>query len=113
MAIPIDGLFLSDDHRIRVHTGTGPGKMARWTIDRAQLDLSPPEKIIVREVRPTAAYLGHKGGLSYLPGEFAQPMRARDDQLATLGNYFAEGTVTRLGAVTPLLRTVSIAATEA
>ncbi len=103
LAIDLGDLFLSDDQRIRVHTGTGPGGRARWTIDRALLDTSAPEPTVVRELPAQAAYLGHKGGLSYTAAGYHQRIRARDNRLGTLEYHLSFGDFTRFGAVTELL----------
>ncbi len=103
LVIDLAGIFLGPDQRLRVHTGTGPGARARWTIDRAALDTTPPAGARVRELTAVYASLGHKGGLTYEGADFDQRIRAVDDQLGTQPCHLGQGDFTRLGQVTDLV----------
>ncbi len=101
MVIDISNLFLSDDHRIRVHTGADSG--LAWRIDRLMLDDSAPVALTVREVSADYADLHHKGMARHAGASFDHRIIADDSVLPDNPIAYGYGSFTRYGDVKVLL----------
>ena len=101
MVIDIAGIFLSDDHRIRLHRGMR--KEARWLIDRIMLDDSAPVEVNTREVNAKTADLLHGGNLPFKHVNLEHRMSAEDSIAPDNPNAYSTGRFTRYGDVQELL----------
>ena len=102
IVLDIGGLFITDDHKIRLHLGTRPG--ARWVIDRVRLDDSAPVAIQTMELDPLYAELRHGGRATYAKSSLTHRIAALPDQQPDDPSCYGYGTFTRYGDVTDLMR---------
>jgi hypothetical protein len=100
MVVDIANIFLSPDHRIRLHLGI---YRSRWVIDRVRLDDSAPVEVTVREVGVASAVLQPRGNAierhatnrnRFILGE--QPQPAIDAEKPAYGRFTRYGEVTEL-----------------
>ena len=101
MVIDISNVFLSDDHRIRVHTGADSG--LAWRIDRLMLDDSASVPFTVREVSADYADLHHRGMAPHAGASFDHRIIADDGVLPDNPQAYGYGKFTRYGDVKTLL----------
>jgi len=103
MVVDLSGLFLSSDHRIRVHLGIRKG--SRWVVDRFRLDDSAPVAINLQEISAVSGNLLMGGAAIQTMGTLHSRIIASDVNLPVLESGLAFGSFTRYGEVGDLLTT--------
>lgn len=101
MVVDLSNLFLSDDHRIRLHTGMR--HKSRWLIDRIRLDQSAPVNVSVQELLAEAADLQFGGNAIESMSDLDSRIIATDLNLPFEGSASGIGNFTRYGDVTSLV----------
>jgi len=101
MAIDLSGLFIGDDHRIRLNTGRDSG-MA-WRIDRVMIDDSQPVELTISEISADYADLHHRGKATYSAATLERRITAEDDVLPDELKAYGYGNFTKYGDVRSLI----------
>lgn len=104
LVINLSGAFISNDHRIRIHTGLFRGH-SEIIMDRIRLDTSAPVPVTINEVPADYANLHYRGGATLDYSNLSSRIHALDDEVMDepapyYGNY------TKYGDVLPLLASV-------
>ena len=103
MVIDLSGMFLSNDHRIRLNTGRDSG--IAWRIDKVMIDDSPPVELTTSEINAGYADLHYRGRASYVLSTLNNRMTADDDVLPDDPKAYGYGKFTKYGDVKALLNT--------
>jgi hypothetical protein len=101
MVIDISNIFLTSDHRIRLHLGNR--KSHKWVIDKIQLDDSAPVNVTVQELPVVSANLQFGGQIIQAMNTQLHRLQVSDHVLPTRTDYFGYGNFTRYGEVGELL----------
>jgi hypothetical protein len=101
MVVDLSNLFLSSDHRIRLHLGIKKAQV--WVFDRIRLDDSAPVSVTVQELQASSADLQFGGNSIVAPPSTQHRMIAGEGGLPINPNYFGYGNFTRYGEVGELL----------
>jgi hypothetical protein len=102
MAIDLSGALVTDDHRIRIHTGQVHA--IRWLMDRIVLDDSPPAEVDVRTVLASKAVLGHGGRVPHFRANLEHPNLVTGGNLPDNEPSLSFGSFTRYGDVLELMQ---------
>jgi len=102
MVIDIADIFLSSDHRIRLHLGIKKAQV--WLVDRIRLDDSAHVSVAVQELEPSSADLQLGGeAIQSMPNLYHRLLVSAETQPINPA-YFGYGSFTRYGAVGELLK---------
>lgn len=101
MVVDLSNLFISQDHRIRIHVGVRTA--SRWLADRVRLDDSAPVAVSVRELQHSAGTLHEEGRAVRAMSTMQHRLIAEDINLPLIPEALGYGRFTRLGDVGELL----------
>jgi predicted CxxxxCH...CXXCH cytochrome family protein len=101
MVIDISGMFLSNDHRVRIHAGLESGMV--WRIDKLMIDDSPPAALTINEINADYADLHQKGRVTYQSSSSEHRIMAIDDVMEDNPDSYGYGNFTKYGDVKALL----------
>ncbi len=101
MIVDLSGLFLSSDHRVRVHLGIKKAQV--WVIDRIRLDDSAPVSVTVQELPASSANLQVGGHAIQAMNTEQHRILVNETALPPYPGYYGYGNFTGLGEVKELL----------
>ena len=101
MIVDLSGLFLSSDHRIRVHLGIKKAQV--WVIDRVRLDDSAPVSVTVQELPASSGNLQVGGHAIQAMNTEQHRILVNETALPPYPGYYGYGNFTGLGEVKELL----------
>ena len=101
MIVDLSNLFLSSDHRIRLHLGIKKAQV--WVFDRIRLDDSAPVAVSMQQLQATSANLQFGGQAIQSMVNRDHRIIATDEVQPLIPTYFGYGNFTRYGDVLPLI----------
>lgn len=101
MVVDLSNLFLSSDHRIRLHMGIKKAQV--WVFDRIRLDDSAPVSVSMQQLQATSAELQFGGHAIQSMVNRDHRIIATDEVQPLIPAYFGYGNFTRYGDVLPLI----------